>query len=201
MKTTLLTLPGYRVCEYLLALKPSDDLVEKIAGVKNNFFEEYKTESAKWSKPHITLIKFSQLLMMEDRIVNKLKTLAMSMMPFKVELNNFGSFPSHTIYINIESKASVQKLVKHLKPAQSLLKTKDTKPHFIDNFYITIARQISQDQYEKAWLEYQHLSFSGKFIAENMLLLRRPEGTKSYQQVQTFDFLNLPVVSTQGSLF
>jgi 2'-5' RNA ligase len=139
--------------------------------------------------------------MMEERVVNRFKMIAMAMPAFKVELKDFGSFPSHTLYINVDAKAAIQLLVKRLKPAQALMKTKDVKPHFIDNPYLTVARQLLPWQYEKAWLEYSHKNFTGRFIAKNMLLLRRPEGMKSYQPVQRFEFLNMPVLTTQGALF
>jgi hypothetical protein len=103
--------------------------------------------------------------------------------------------------MNVDTKAAIQLLVKRLKPAQALMKTKDIKPHFIDNPYVTVARQLLPWQYEKAWLEYSHKNFTGRFIAKNMLLLRRPEGMKSYQAVQRFEFLNMPVLTTQGALF
>ena len=46
--------------------------------------------------------------MMEERIINRFKTVAMGFYPFKVELKDFGSFPSHTIYINVTTKEPVR---------------------------------------------------------------------------------------------
>jgi 2'-5' RNA ligase len=201
METELTSLPGYRLCEYLLVIQPHQELWNKIVKIKKEFAEKYEAPSAEWSKPHITLVKFSQLQMMEERIANRLKMIAMAMPPFKVELKDFGSFPSHTIHINVDTKVAIQMLVKHLKSVQSLLKTKEQKPHFIDNPHITIARQLLPWQYEKGWLEYSNRHFTGKFIANNMLLLKRPDGNKAYQAIKKFEFLNMPVVTTQGALF
>ncbi len=67
--------------------------------------------------------------------------------------------------------------------------------------YITIARKLLPWQYEKGWLEYSHRQFTGRFIADGMLLLKRPEGSFAWQLVQRFDFMNLPVNTTQGTLF
>ena len=201
MKCEILSLPGYRVCEYLLVLHPHQDLVEKIIKVKEKFAEKYKADSARWGKPYIALVKFSQLQMMEERLVNRLKMIAMSLPSLKIELKDFGSFPTHTIYINVESKTTLQQLVKQIKPAQSLMRTQDKKAHFMDNPHMAIARGLSPTQYEEAWLEYCHTHFTGKFIANSLLLLRRPEGTKAYHTIQSFDFMNMPVVTTQGSLF
>lgn len=201
MKNDILSLPGYRMCEYLLVLAPHEELWNKIVKVKDEFSEKYKAPSAQWGKPHITLVKFAQLQMMEERIINRLKMIGMAMPAFKVELKDFGSFPSHTIYINVDTKAAVQMLVKSLKPAQQLLKTKDHKPHFIDNPYVPVARQLLPWQYEKGWLEYSNRHFTGRFIAKDMLLLRRPEGMKAYHTAARFEFMNMPVVTKQGALF
>jgi 2'-5' RNA ligase len=201
MDQAMLSLPGYRMCEYLLVLQPHEELRNKIYNIKKEFAEKYEAPSAEWSKPHISLVKFKRLQMMEERIVNRLKMIAMAMPAFKVELKDFGSFPSHTIYINVETKIAIQLLVKHLKTAQSLMRTKEVKPHFVDNSHITIARQLLPWQYEKGWLEYSNKHFSGRFIAKDMLLLKRPEGMKGYQAVQKFEFMNMPVVTTQGALF
>ncbi|MDQ6812174.1 MAG: 2'-5' RNA ligase family protein [Bacteroidota bacterium] len=168
---------------------------------KKEFAKKFEAPSAEWGKPHITLVKFSQVQMMEERIVNRFKMIAMAMPAFKVELKDFGSMPSHTIYINIDSKAAIQMLVKSLKTAQSLLKTKEQKAQFIEEPHIGVAHKLLPWQYEKGWLEYSHKHFTGRFIATDMLLLRRREGQKSYQPVQKFEFLNMPVVTTQGKLF
>ena len=201
MNNNILSLPGYRLCEYLLVLHPHDELGNKIMDIKKEFAKKFEAPSAEWGKPHIPLIKFSQLQLMEERIVNRFRMIAMAMPAFKVELKDFGGFPSHTIYINVNTKVATQMLVKSLKPAQNLLKTKEQKPHFIEDSYITIARQLLPWQYEKGWLEYKNRHFSGRFIAKDMLLLKRPEGLKSYQPVQRFEFMNMPVVTTQGQLF
>lgn len=195
------SVPGYRLCEYMLALQPHEELWNKIIKVKKEFAETYEAPSAEWGKPQITLLRFSQLQMMEERIINRLKMIAMALPAFKIELKDYGSYPSHTIYINVESKIPLQMAIRHLKTAQSLLKTKEHKPHFMDNFFITIARQLLPWQYEKGWLEYSHKHFTGRFIANNMLLLRRAEGEKAYKPIAKFEFLNMPVVTTQGQLF
>ncbi len=168
---------------------------------KKEFAKKFEVPSAEWGKPHITLVRFTQLQLMEERIVNRFKMIAMAMPAFKVELKGFGSFPSHTIYINVDTKVAIQMLVKSLKPAQSLLKTKEQKPHFIEESHITVARRLLPWQYEKGWLEYSGRSFTGRFIANSIVLLRRSAGVKTYQPVQRFEFLNMPVVTKQGELF
>ena len=202
MKQTIQHMPGYRRNEYLLVLIPHEELRNRIFTVKREFYDNYKAPSAIGGKPHVALVKFDQLEMMEERLVNRLKTIAMGYPPFKVELKNFGSYPSHTIFINVTSKLPIQNLIKELKESQRLMKSdNEHKPHFMDDPHITIARKLVPWQYEKAWLEYSNRHFTGRFIADGMMLLKRREGDKNYQIVQRFEFMNLPVSTKQGELF
>ena len=199
---SLIQIPGYRYNEYLLVVSPHEELWNKIMKIKKEFHDAYDAPAALWGRPHITLVNFVQFEMMEERLVNRLKTIAMGYTPFKVELKDYGSFPSHTIFINIESKQQVQNLARELRPAQQLMTlNKENKPHFLDNPYIAVARKLLPWQYEKGWLEYSHRHFTGRFIADGMLLIKRKVGDKAYQIAQRFEFMNLPVTTKQGALF
>jgi len=203
MKTIVNTIPGYRVNEYLLVLSPHEELWNRVMKVKEDFAAEYKSDHARWGKPHVTLVNFLQYAMMEERITNRLRTIAMGFPPFKVELKDFGSFPSHTIYINVMSKLPIQKLAKEIRhDGQRLMKLNDDhKPHFILEPHLTIARKLVPWQYEKGWLEYSHKHFTGRFIADKMTLLKRPAGEMKYHLVEKFEFQNMPVTTKQGELF
>ena len=202
MKSSLNLMPGYRMNEYQLILSPHEELRHKISSVKKEFYEKFKIDGHVGSRPHLGLVSFAQFEMNEDRIINRLRTIAMGYNPFKVELKNFGSYPSHTIFINVESKLQVQNLIKELKTAQQILTlNKDNKAHFFDNPHIMIAGKLLPWQYEQAWLEYNHMHFAGRFIASEMLLLKRRQGDKPYLIAERFDFMNLPVSIKQGDLF
>jgi 2'-5' RNA ligase len=203
MPLTGSTLPGYRVYEYLLVLNPHEELGNRIMQVKKEFYDTYKVSTAPGGKPRLTLVNFLQYGMMEERLINRLRVVAMGHTPFKVELKDYGSFPSHTIYINITSKVPVQTLVKGIRhESQRLMKlNEENKPHFILEPHLTIARRLQPWQYEKGWLEYSNKHFTGRFIADGMVLLKRPAGEMKYQLVQRFEFQNLPVATKQGELF
>lgn len=208
MKTIVNTIPGYRVYEYLLVLSPHEELRNRIMKVKEEFAEKYKTENAGKGNPYITLATFSQLAMMEERLINRLRMVAMGQPAIKVELRDFGSFPSHTIYINVTSKVPVQSLVKTIRhETQRLMKLNDDiKPHFILEPHLAVARRLKPWQYEKGWLEYSQKHFTGRFIADSMLLMKRPleesDGRRmKYQVLKKFEFQNMPVQTKQGDLF
>jgi 2'-5' RNA ligase len=196
-------LPGYKIYEYLLVLNPHEELRNKIMQVKKDFNQTYKAATALYSKPHLTLASFTQYGLIENRITQHLKTIAMGYHPIKIELKDYGSFPAHTIYINVTSKVPIQNLIKTIRgETQCLMKlNEDNKPHFIMEPHLTIARKLLPWQYEKGWLEYSHKHFTGRFIADAMLLLKRPVNEFKYEIVQRFVFENLPVNTKQGELF
>jgi 2'-5' RNA ligase len=203
MQLSGITMPGYRVYEYLIVLDAHEELRRRIIDIKRGFSEAYKASTAIGGKPHVTLVNFIQYEMMEERLVNRLRTIAMAWYPLKVELKDFGSFPTHTIFINVVSKLPIQNLVKQIRSeSQRLMKLNDdNKPHFIMEPHIPIARKLLPWQYEKGWLEYSRKHFSGRFIANGMLLLKRQVGETKYQVVDRFPFQNLPVETKQGQLF
>lgn len=200
---TTATIPGYRIYEYLLALSPHKELWDKIMELRKKFAEDFESKHARLGSPQVLLANFLQYEMMQERLVNRLRIVAMGATPFKIELRDFGSFPTHTIYINVTTKVPVQKLVRSIKHESNKLMTlnKDNKPYFPDEPHITIARKLLPWQYEKGWLAYSNKDFTGRFIADDMVLLRRPVGEMKYHVVQKFEFQNMPVMTKQGELF
>jgi 2'-5' RNA ligase len=195
-------MPGYRLIDYLLVIPPNEELRSRIINVRKGFNEKYQPSMPLSGKPHLALVHFVTWNMMEDKIVNKFHHTAMGITPFKIQLKDFASFPSHTIYINVHTRIPVQNLVKELRGAQKMMKAHpDHDPHFIAEPFIPVARKLLPWQYEKGWLEYSNQHFSATMIADGMLLLKRPLGERSYQVVQRFDFMNMPVATRQGELF
>jgi hypothetical protein len=196
----LLEMPGYRYCEFMLILNPHEELRNRIMHVKNEFATKFHSSGSS-GKPHITLVKFTVWEMMEEKIVNSVKVVAMAMPPFKVLLQDYGSVPSHTICINVDTKVAIRNLVKELRVARKLIRSPDHNPYFITDPYIPVATKLTPAQFEPGWIEYSHRQFTGSFIADAMLLLKRREGEKGYQIVRRFEFMNLPVSTKQGELF
>ena len=203
MKNTINSIPGYKVNEYSLVLNPHEELRNKIIHVRQQFAGKFQNKNALYSTPFVSLVSFKQYEMMEERIISHLNNIAMGFQPVKIEMKDYGSFPSHTIYINITSKVPVLRLVKQIRTeTQRLMKfDDDNKPHFILEPHLTIARKLKPWQYEQGWLEYSHKHFTGRFIADGMLLLKRPVGEMKYEIAKRFEFLNLPVATKQGELF
>ena len=202
MKTRPVPSSAHPLHEFLLVLELPAVLQEKIHKVREECCRSLESGSGTAAKAHIGLARFSQADRVEPRIVERLRTIAMGYPPFRVVLKNYGSFPTHSLIFQVESQLAVKKLVRALKSAQHLMKPdRDHAPYFYDTAYISLARKLVPWQYEKGWLEYRHRHFTGSFIAGGMLLLTRRAGSPKFQVVENFDFMNLPVATTQGTLF
>lgn len=205
MVTSFANSRAYRINEYLLVLSPPADLWKRIVDIKTDFADTYQSDHARWGKPHITLVNFLQFEMMETRIRNCLQELATGFCELEIELRDFGSFPSHTIYIDVHNRTLIQQMVAQIRAvAGKLMKLdKDHPPHFAIRPHLTIARRLQPLQFAQAWREYEGLRFSGDFMADSMLLLKRPvdDGPKGYCIAGSFRFENSPTLLTAGKLF
>ena len=201
MQKLITSIPGYSVYEYLLVLSPHEELQTQIQSIKKEFAQKYKVPQAIHAKPNVALVNFFAYEMTQERIINRISVIAMGITPFKIELNGFGSFPTHTIYINVTTKLPIQEVVRELKSAQQLMTlNKDHKPHFIEESHLTICRKLKPWQYEQGWLEYSHTHFTGRFIADSMALLKRPAGQQGYKTIMKFEFQNLAVISRHEAI-
>ncbi|MCE3281585.1 MAG: hypothetical protein K0Q66_322 [Chitinophagaceae bacterium] len=188
--------------EYMMVLQPHEDLYNRIMKVKQEFAVTYENAMATALKPHIALVRFVQYEMKEAQLHNRLRLLAMSLPAFKIDLDDFGSYPSHTIYINVKTQEPIKAMARKLREAQSLMTVnKENKPLFLNEPHIAIARKLLPWQYEKGWLEFANRHFHGSFIADQLLFLKRPLGTKQWQVVDRLGLMNLPVETKQGDLF
>ncbi len=202
MKSLTQSIPGYRIHEYMVVLHPPAELREKIGHLRKDFSEKYRTNILTPGKTHIMLASFNQYAMMEERVITRLRTVAMGFRPFKIEMKDFGSYPTHSIFVQVTTREPIRNLIKELKQFQQLLTlNKDEKPRFGDDPQILIARKLLAWQYEKGWSEFAQRQFTARFIADNMLLLKRRQGEKAWQIVERLEFRNLPVTIRQGELF
>ena len=80
--TPTTSIPGYRINEYLLVLNPPEDLWQKIMKIKEGFAEKYKNDIAKFTKPHVTLVNWVSLELMEEKMIQRLQLIAMGITPF-----------------------------------------------------------------------------------------------------------------------
>lgn len=202
-QTAMLQMPGYRPIEYRLVIDIPETLRNKIQHVRDVFSRECRIARPLSTRPNLSLVSFTQYAMMEERIMHRLHMIAMGTAPFRVELKDFGSFPIHTVFINVITKEPIQNLVKQIRAdGHKLMKfDEEHKPNFTSEPHVIIASKLLPWQYEKGSLKLHHSSFTGRFNVDAMFLLKRTLGTKNWQIARRFDLENMPVSTTQGALF
>jgi hypothetical protein len=194
-------MPGYRLYEYLLLLDPHEELRNRIERNRKELVERYHLQQPPTGRPNVSLVRFSATQMMEEKIIHRLQLIAMEEKPFVVELKDYGSYPMHAIFIRIANQPRVLELIKDLKQARRLMKTAGEDPHFLLDPQIPLAGRIPKEKYLEAMKEYLHKKFTGRFLADAFLLLKRAKNEKRYQVVKRFDFECIPVATAQGVLF
>ncbi len=198
----LFHLPGYQLHEYQLVLALPDALKERLKKVRQQFQETYQTAPQGQSPILLPLVKFRQRPVLEERMVLSLQQVVSSWKPVALHLKDFGSAPAHSIYIPVTSPLPLQSMVRGLKGVQSLLKAdRENQPHFPDEHRVFVASRIPRQVYENAWLAYSHKKFTGQFMADACLLLKRKTGSQYWQILRRMEFRNLPLGVSQGSLF
>jgi 2'-5' RNA ligase len=184
-------------------LTPHEELRKRIRSVREEFYSQYKIIPPRNASVGLCLARFYNRELMEEKIAHRMHIIAMGQTPFKVEMQNFGSFPSHSIYFKVNTRIPVQKIISQLKSHARLLKiNNENKPLFMDEPYFILGSRLKPWQYEEGWLVYSQKQFSARFIADNMMLLKRSAGNKGpFQIVRRFEFQDLPVTTLQGSFF
>lgn len=201
MKQIVQTMPGYRLNEYQLVIMPNEDLRHRIMRVREDFARRYQLEKPSSAPVHFPLIRFSQIEMMEEKVRNALKGIARGIQPFRIELKDYASLPSHSIYLKTASRSPLEDLVRQLRQGGRVLRSSAGEPQFLQDFNIVVANRLLPWQFEQGWNDYQHRSFNARTMVDGLLLLRKTLQSGKFAVVEHFPCLNLPVLTRQGVLF
>lgn len=190
------------LCEYQLVIEPHESLQKEIELIKKSFAEQYSLATTT-DKPRLTILRFAQFESSETQLISKFKRLSHELLSFKLEVRDFGSQPSHTIFLKIVSRKYIDGLTRQVKSdMQRFLKIdEDHKPFFIPEPHITIARKIPERQFAEAWLKYRHESFTGRFMAEEMKLMKRVKPGRPFKYMLRIPFSGDHLKHRQFTLF
>lgn len=201
MDTLNLSMPGYRITEYRLVIPLSESLQDKVQAVRAKLYENHKISFPFQLKPSLTVLTCHAYERMELKLLERLEQIAMGFHPFKIELQNFSAYPTHTIYIEVTTKNPFLELAKELKLINSLVRIPGQEPHYIKEPHLIVAQRLKPFQFIKMWMECEHRQFTGRCIADAMLLLRKSPVNNRYETVRRMEFMSLPVQVRQGQLF
>ena len=186
----------YQTSEYQLMLYPNEHIVESIREIRQNFFEQYKLPVLK-SAPFIRLAYFKSATLKETMLIKKCGMVATRMAPFTVNLQQFGTYPTHTLYIQVVAQVALAQLIRELKNLNPFI----AEPFFANQFVIPISQKINPEKYEQIKIEYAHRHYTGSFIAGNFSLLKKTGTGNYFRKVADFQFVNTHIETIQGQLF
>jgi 2'-5' RNA ligase len=196
-----LVMPGYRIAEYRLIVPLSEALQQTVMQLRKDLHERYRIPVPFELKPSLTILHCHAYEGMEAKLIERMQQVATRNSSFKVELQNFAAYPSHTIYIHVPTRSPFNELCKELKVVKSLTKVPDHDPHFINEPHLLIAQKLKPFQFTRMWMDCEHTQFTGRFVATGMLLLKRSAITEQYEEVRRFEFASLAHSVKQGTLF
>jgi hypothetical protein len=196
-----LVMPGYRIAEYRLIIPLSEALQQTIMQVRKDLHDRYRIPIPFELKPSLTILHCHAYEGMEAKLIERMQQVATRNSCFKVELQNFAAHPSHTIYIHVATCSPFNELCKELKVVRSLTKVPEHDPHFINEPHLLIAQKLKPFQFTRIWMDCEHTQFTGRFMANSMVLLKRSVAGNQYEEVRQFEFASLAHSVKQGTLF
>lgn len=176
--------------DYRLILDTPAAMKRKIATVKTDFDRDYRGNVIAGGNPFVYLASFSQLESRESGMADALDKIAMGLMPFRLRLKDFGCMDDQEIFIDVADKELVLYIVQQLGKATDYMQ----QARFNENPRITIGQRLQPWQFEKSWMKHKSAHFSAVFLADQMLLLKRMEGFRSWQVLRHMAFQNQLVV-------
>ena len=176
---------------YFIAILPPDDIWQKVQDIKKEVVEKYSSKEAYNKPPHFTLqVPFKTPEKFEEVLIPKLTGFAKTQSPFTVQLSGFNHFRDDVIFIDIENptemkslhKDLIQFLQEELGFTDEIIRHKSLTPH------MTVAyRDLSADNFQKAWTEFSNRSFNYSFKVNSIFLMKHDY--KEWQSFKEFQFL------------
>lgn len=160
---------------FFIALVPPLDIEQQITEIKQYFADRYNSSRALQSPPHITLQPpFEWPAADVPKLEESLNTFAAKRLSIPVTLSGFAAFAPRVIYVDVVKSPPVLELQKDLMSyieenlgiVDRLSQTRPFVPH------MTVASSdLTQENFQKAWLEFQGRSLHFQFTASTLTLL------------------------------
>lgn len=157
--------------DYMLLLRPDEEICREIKGYKNFASELVGDYPSMHSTPHISVMKYTRRKpYIMRQAIDGLNISLKAMPAVQLKINGFKFFihknDTYTIYAAIEPTFQSDRwfalLSKHLRlPKGSFI------PH------ITIARTINENAFFKLWPNFKYINFQRRFLVNCLTVLER----------------------------
>lgn len=155
---------------YFIAIYPPQKIIDEVKVFKEDLAFYYDNSKALKNDAHITLLPpFFREPELENDILTAFQKIDTDITPFKIELNGFGSFPnpkSPVLFVQPESNDALVELYHRVKVHFNFMKY-SFQPHITVGY-----RNLTFENYVKAWEIYKSREFKAHFIVNEIVLLR-----------------------------
>jgi 2'-5' RNA ligase len=171
---------------YFLALIPPDDVERQIRQFKIEMRENFDAKHALKLPAHITLQPpFWMFEEKEPELLEALEQFATQETKFQVQLEGFGCFSPHVIFVKVKNYDPVLALHGNLLAALKEIIQKEKNPPI--HPHLTIAsRDLKKHMFEPAWKDFRNRSFVAEFQAKSIFLLKHNGKTWDVLKEQPF---------------
>ncbi|NDJ26219.1 2'-5' RNA ligase family protein [Nostoc sp. B(2019)] len=160
---------------FFIALLPPQDIQDYANQIKQYFAEQYASQGAQKSPPHITLQPpFEWADAKVPQLEASLREFASGQKSIPVTLNGFSAFAPRVIYINVDRSQVLltlqADLMAHVEASLGIVdqvsKSRPFAPH------LTVAfRDLTKQNFKAAWPEFEQRQLHFEFMADNLTLL------------------------------
>ncbi|QBO57929.1 2'-5' RNA ligase family protein [Chryseobacterium salivictor] len=156
---------------YFIAVVPHKGLRQKARVFSKDFAERFNSVKSFENFPHITIIKPFHFDENQEKIlVESFSLMNLKCTPFEVFLKNFGCFPNKekpVIFIKPVNSTELQHLYDEVQPLMKFHSYAKIHPH------LTVAyKDLSPENFQKAWQEYQTKTFEDSFMVDKICLFK-----------------------------
>lgn len=154
---------------YFIAVYPPQEIIDEVKIFKEDLALNFNNSKALKNDAHITLFPpFERELSLENDIHIAFQMIDTHILPFEMRLNGFGSFPNPknpVLFIKPEESED-------LKELQLRVNKKFNFKNYSFSPHVTVGyRDLTWENYLKAWEIYKDKEFKTKFIVDKITLL------------------------------
>lgn len=175
---------------YSLVAYTPEKVAEAIKEERNRFAELYATPTLQDLKPGIAITGFTAREEMESTLFRWMHRIIRTQKKFRVSLEKFNGFASHTIYLQVRDHRPFQELAREMQVVDPYIKSYGCpsvqaviRPH------LPIAEALTESVYRRAETEYAQKKFQASFEVSELVLLRRQHAFDHGKQVSVFGLL------------
>lgn len=160
---------------YLIALLPSEEILEEIRLLKEELKFKFSVSHALKLPAHITLQQpFWMQEENEEKLLENLTEFSRSQTPFSVELNDFDTFTPRVIFVKISDHSTLIQFQRELQQylpmhffVSQIQRQKEIHPH------IALAtRDLTREVFPELWKLFQNRKYQDSFIVNSIHLFK-----------------------------